>query len=843
MAIPEHLIVDTKMLGRDIRPWPVKFKAWYEDNGLLLIPTFFLALIVFPNAANYTEVFLLLFLFFYKRNRKYNKPLPFKKPKSGKEKDPNQKHPANGKAMDAEGIGYYGIDIDTSKQVWFAPDDLKTHTLIFGTTGSGKTETLVSLAANALIQCSGFIYVDGKGDSSLFMKIFSMVRYFLRDDDFLIINFMTGGKFDPNIKDPNLMSNTMNPFSEGSASSLSELINSLLPGGKGGDDMWKGRAASFMTSLIRVLVALRESNKLLLDVDTIRNFFELKACEELIRRTDIDPVHLEGLRHYVYNLPGYNADDDEQEFDVLQQHGFITMQFTEIFNMLADEYGHIMKTQLGEVDFFDVVVNRRLLVVLLPALEKSSQSLRNLGKIIVASVSSMMSTALGAQLEGLKRDVIDRKPTNAPSPFLTVFDEYGYYSTEGAAVMPAQARSLGFSMVFAGQDYQAFKKGSAEEAASIVANCAIKICMKLEDPTETFDIFAKAGGEDKVAGSSSFQVDKNSSINSISDTGSVGINDKKRISIDALRGQTAGQAHVLFGKKVVPIKSFYANPKQLNEARLNTFLKVYPPSYDEVQVLKNGIINARKKYKSILKNPTDYNIGIKKALKNTGISTEISNIFKSIRATRDINGVISAFFALISYVEKIKIVDNKILEESRKGAEEFYKTKEKRKVSEEQLLNIEDDLNEENTNDEDDSSTSYGDIRSEEIKEKEEKINNSGKIINKLKVLINLKKEELKDMIPINPFRKLTPKEDEIHRNVKILEHDLNIILNQKGLEYDDDLLTEEYAELAAQKTVADINSSTAIDKKTEEMIKTKSKNEEIIKNLLKEIDQDDFRD
>ena len=47
---------------------------------------------------------------------------------------------------------------------------MRTHVLIFGSTGSGKTEALVSIAFNALVQGSGFIYVDGKGDNSFICK-------------------------------------------------------------------------------------------------------------------------------------------------------------------------------------------------------------------------------------------------------------------------------------------------------------------------------------------------------------------------------------------------------------------------------------------------------------------------------------------------------------------------------------------------------------------------------------------------------------------------------------------------------------------------------------------------
>ena len=82
----------------------------------------------------------------------------------------------------------------------------------------------------------------------------------------------------------------------------------------------------------------------------------------------------------------------------------------------------------------------------------------------------MMASALGSTIEGSYAEVVETKPTTADMPFMTVLDEYGYYAVKGSAVMPAQARSIGFSMIFAGQDLPAFQKGGKEEAASIGAN-------------------------------------------------------------------------------------------------------------------------------------------------------------------------------------------------------------------------------------------------------------------------------------------------------------------------------------------------------------------------------------
>src|SRR5476651_2414664 len=207
------------------------------------------------------------------------------------------------------------------------------------------------------------------------------------------------------------------------------------------------------------------------------------------------------------------------------------MQLTRVFGSFADTYGHIMRTNLAEVDFKDIVLNRRILVVLLPALEKSPDELANLGKIIIASLKAMMAAGLGDTVEGEFRDLIKRKPTNAPTPFVSIMDEYGYYAVKGFAVVPAQARSLGFSAIFAGQDLPAFQKASKEEAASIGANTNIKICMKLEDPTETWEFFSKSAGEAYVTKVDAFQTRPESMINSYMDTKNSSFERRARIDI------------------------------------------------------------------------------------------------------------------------------------------------------------------------------------------------------------------------------------------------------------------------------------------------------------------------
>ena len=581
-------------VARDTRPLGERFAEFLSmpATTFVLSGTGIATSFIFPIIADLT-FFICACLFLFAYTRKHT--LPFRLPRSSNTFDYNDLIPGTARPKKAGGISFFGNDRVTGEELWFTNDDLRTHILIFGSTGSGKTETLVSLAFNSLIHGSGFIYVDGKGDNSLFAKVFSMVRAMGRDDDMLLINFMTGAR-DVIGAQENRLSNTMNPFSSGSSSMLSQLVVSLMDsGGQGGgnSDMWKGRAINFVESIMKILCAMRDAGHILLDANTIRDYFILEKLESIVvdKRfpvgenehmvplDDMPQAVMDPLKNYILNLPGYNPKKKgDQAGEVREQHGFITMQLTRVFGSLADTYGHIIRTNLAEVDLKDVVLNRRILVVLLPALEKSPDELAGLGKVIIASLKAMMAAGLGDAVEGDYRDVILRKPTNAPSPYVCIMDEYGYYAVQGFAVVPAQARSLGFSAIFSGQDLPAFQKASKEEAASIGANCNIKICMKLEDPQETWEFFNKVAGETYVTNVSGFQMNAGSMAMNYMDTKNASVDRRQRIELLDLKDQREGECHMFFKSKIVRAETFYANPKPVKKMRIGHFLKVEAPS-------------------------------------------------------------------------------------------------------------------------------------------------------------------------------------------------------------------------------------------------------------------------
>ncbi len=579
---------------RDTRPVYVRMGAWLRkrDNSFVVLFVLMVSLITFDEVMQWGDAVMLLAIIYFFWLMTRDRQLPFKFPLGAKYPDKNNGR--NGRPGKSEGILYLGNVKNTSEEVWFTNSDARTHILYLGTTGAGKTEGLKSMVTNALSWGSGFVYVDGKADTDLWSSLSALTRRFGRDDDLLVLNYMTGNA------EGGAPSNTMNPFSSGSSSYLVNMLTNLMPEAEGDNVMWKERAVSLVSAIMPALVWKRDHLDIPLFVTSIRDHLNLNKIIALSREEVLPKEIRSGVNGYLETLPGYNdkAFDDNGQMkppggDVPQvdmntmsnQHGFLTMQLTRSLQSLGEDYGYIFNTPHADVDMVDVVLNRRILVVLIPALEKSGDEIANLGKIIAANMKGMMGSALGATVEGNSETVIDNKPTKSATPFMTVFDEVGYYTAQGMAVMAAQARSLGFCLIFSGQDLPAMKKRVREEANSITANCNIKIFGKLEDPTETKDFFEKTVGSGYFTEVSSFSTE-GGSFGSYFDSKQASVQLRPRASYDGLREFKEGEAVTCFAGVLYDTQVFYSNPGHAKAMRVTRFLGIRPPDDNTMRYAK-----------------------------------------------------------------------------------------------------------------------------------------------------------------------------------------------------------------------------------------------------------------
>ena len=228
---------------RDVRNFRQKWRDFFADysSSVLFLMLLFAAwaglglLFALPFAA---ETVLLFYFLFGRKHYRFDRmrfSFPYRVPKLAEVLDASYPREKLG-----EGITYWGNEKPRKEQIYAGDSDMRTHNLVLGTTGSGKTELLLGLVTNALVQNSGFIYVDGKGDPALMGNIFRLMRTFGREDDLLLINFITSGRdfFD---KQADKVTNNMNLMGKASSGMIIELITGLLDDSASSGDMWKGR--------------------------------------------------------------------------------------------------------------------------------------------------------------------------------------------------------------------------------------------------------------------------------------------------------------------------------------------------------------------------------------------------------------------------------------------------------------------------------------------------------------------------------------------------------------------------------------------------------------------------
>jgi intracellular multiplication protein IcmO len=163
-------------LARDTRPLGIRVAETISrpEVVMLVCLTSCVAQFIYVMAADVLFVGCAL-LYWFAATRKNQ--LPFRVPLSAHVPDYSDPIPGTGKAKKGGGITFFGNDRITGEELWFTDSDLRTHVLVFGSTGSGKTEFLVSLAYNSLIQSSGFIYIERETTVYLLRFFRCLVRW------------------------------------------------------------------------------------------------------------------------------------------------------------------------------------------------------------------------------------------------------------------------------------------------------------------------------------------------------------------------------------------------------------------------------------------------------------------------------------------------------------------------------------------------------------------------------------------------------------------------------------------------------------------------------------------
>jgi intracellular multiplication protein IcmO len=520
--------------------------------------------------------------------------LPLRLPRTARMRDWNHPSPKGRKARMAEGSIHLGRDVD-GRELWIAFEDGRQHATVPGTTGAGKTTALLSFLANALTHASGFVIVDGKADNKLYGEVLALARRFGREDDVLCLNFMVAS----GVKD----SNRFNPFAVGNADAIGEMLSSLLgepaPGDANG--VFRERAVALVGTLTPVLVWMRDHKNVPLNIETIRLSFELRSIWKVATKrvfevrnpmtgetTDIPVPEMPEdliypLQAYLGELPSYDMSLDwnrQKTEEPSKQHGFAQFYFTHTFQLLGVSLGHIFKVRQSDVDMRDVVLNRRILVVNLPALESSDERLAALGKIVVASLRGMMAQMLGARLEGDSDVIVANKPGMGVAPFHVVLDEVGYYATSGMDRMLAQGRGLNLMFWLGFQEVSGIWARLGEKTQSLLGNGNLTVAMRQQDANRTRQWIEDTAGRTYVTQATSYE---GGGTGEYAESRSAEVREVAGVDWRDLQSLIEGEAIILFGGRRIHAKLFHADIDPRGPMRLNRPVVLPPPDAEALK--------------------------------------------------------------------------------------------------------------------------------------------------------------------------------------------------------------------------------------------------------------------
>ncbi|MFT7006664.1 MAG: intracellular multiplication protein IcmO [Colwellia sp.] len=537
---------------------------------------------------------------------KSNKVLPIKLPIELKNKYKDYHAPLPGRLSykKASGTVFLGNIRQRNLEMWQEGEDLLTHQLVIGSTGSGKTETLVSQAgAVAFCLGGGTFYLDPKAGNLLLIQFAALCRIFGRIDDFRVMNYKNGGVV---ILEKHYAkgTNSFNPFSLGTDKAIFQILGGLLPADAGQNQSFLNSAIEMMKAVLPTFCELRDRGYIQLTPGLIADYINIKHLADLLIsgkvyipnqdekiEVEISKKSLRPLGMYFDSLQyDRNVDPAEQSDSVKRSFGYAKQYYGEPLSNLAANYGHMYDKELPEISLEDVIYNNRIMLTLMPSLENPPAEQKNLGKIALSTAKQAMSLGLGSKTQGSFSDIIHNLPIDKKIPFLITADEYAEVAVPGFAVAATQGRSIGVCVTFGSQDLDGLIRADKDEAGMIFSNTLNKYLMRTIDPETTWQKFKSLASTIAVAESGNFKEGK--LLGAYKKQIEANIKEVDRLHFNDVSSQIEGEAYFFERGNMHKMNTFYHGLSEedlesiVPHFRYNQLIPVLAPCEKDLSAIK-----------------------------------------------------------------------------------------------------------------------------------------------------------------------------------------------------------------------------------------------------------------
>lgn len=378
-----------------------------------------------------------------------------------------------------------GVDNHNGQPIYLSDKDANLHTLVIGTTGSGKTVTLSNIIESAMRRRWPLIIVDGKGDVALSQQVQAQAKA----QGIPFYGFSMVGE-----------SLKYNPIASGGYTSKKDRLIELR---NWSEDHYRKLAEGYLQTVFKVLEKLNKD----VDLWQLANYLEP------------DDLYLLAREQQNSEVIDLISTLEEKRKDII---GLVA----EIQNITQSEIGHLFDCRQGEVLSLNKAIEQRGIVYFCLQPLAFPAYAETLGKLIINDIKAVVSKQLQKQ---------DK------TKLFTLFDEFSLFAGEQIINLINQGRSVGVHAVLATQSLSDItSKGGEALLGQVLNNCNNYIIQRQNNPEDAEVLANVIGTKDGYQVTSQVSTTSNTAP-----SGSVRVTKEFIVHPDEIKRLGVGEAVIL----------------------------------------------------------------------------------------------------------------------------------------------------------------------------------------------------------------------------------------------------------------------------------------------------------
>ncbi len=394
---------------------------------------------------------------------------------------------------------YLGTSYWSGKGCYLTDDMRLMHTHVVGSTGVGKTESvMLPLLKRDIERGRGAIVVDAKGDLELLAKIRYFVQINGRKDDFLFFSLSH-----PEISD------TYNPLLRGNAS---EIKDKLIGSTEWREEFYRKKAEEAALTLLRALVSLNRKVR-------FRDLYELLTDKNQLRAliAQLDDIRM--------------SKDLEVMKDMFHDNTkFLSGFIADLGLVTKSEFSRLTDSQESKIDLLEVYQKNKIVYFALNT-QGYEETAKRFGRLILQDIKTV-SNYIQTQMEEGERHF-----------FPVYVDEFSSFVYENFIDFMNKARGAKLAVTLLHQSLADLAAKRMTFQQQILENTNVKIIMRQDDPF-SIDKYSKIGGSRRTF-VSTYQTESGMLGTDMTGRGSVREAQTFRIDPDLVRSLGRGEAIVV----------------------------------------------------------------------------------------------------------------------------------------------------------------------------------------------------------------------------------------------------------------------------------------------------------